>query len=118
MDKKTTRLLIQHEKDLETINNRRYWWSWSSLCTVISIIFLTTTWEWLNHIQSERLWWMIVSAMIIVAINWWYWTIRILRIMITHQRIEYELIKSILHDIKLLKYDIKEFRSLTIDDQS
>lgn len=115
MNSKTTKLLIQHEKDLEILNTRRFMWTWSSLLTIICTIVLTFAWEWLDSIKTASIWWFISSIMIIVAINWWYWTIRIIRIVINHQRIEYELIKSILHDIRSLKHDIKEFNEYSIN---
>lgn len=95
-----------HQKDLEKLNNQRRLWLWASSIVLVGILSLIFSWEWLADFHSKHVWWLIVSVMLIIAINWWYWTMRVIRIIICYQKIEYELIKQLHHEISIVKHDI------------
>ena len=107
-------LLERHRNDLEKLNNQRKIWLLASSIVFCGIIFLIFGWEWLSDLQSKGIWWLVVSLMLIISINWWYWTMRVLRVIIHYQEIEYALIKEIYEDINVVKNNIKEtFTDLT-----
>lgn len=108
-------LLEQHKNDMNKINQQRIWWLYASSIVFTAIIFLIFGWEWLSGLSSRGVWWLIVSLMLIISINWWYWTMSVVRIMITHQDLEYELICSIINDVKTIRKDIKDLHNQTID---
>ena len=108
-------ILTRHEKDLERLNNQRRWWLWASSVVFVGIIFLIFGWDWLSELHSKSVWWVIVSLMLIISINWWYWTMRVVRIIIKYQEVEYSILKKIITDIHRLKKDIRNFHDQTID---
>jgi uncharacterized membrane protein len=107
MNIKTRQILEQHAKDLEKINNQRRLWLYASSVVLTGIIFLIFTWDWLDHFHSHTLWWAIVSTMMIICVNWWYWTMRVIRILLNHQEAEYDLLSSVLNDISKAREEIK-----------
>lgn len=108
-------ILQKHIQDLEKINKQRKWWLYASSVVFTVIIFLIFGWEWLSGLDSRGLWWAIVSLMLIISINWWYWTMSVIRIIVEYQEEEYTLLKVLISDIKFLRKDIQKFHDQTID---
>lgn len=115
MSKSFENLLEQHKIDMEKINRQRTWWLYASSIVFVLIIFLIFGWDWLSDLKSRTIWWLVVSCMLIISVNWWYWTMSVVRIIIEYQETEYDLIKRIIFDIKGLKKDLQEFHDQTID---
>ena len=46
--------------------------------------------------------------MLLISVNWWYWTMKVVRVIICYQEIEFQLIKEIHDQIKKVKVDLKE----------
>lgn len=97
-----------HQKDLNRLNNQRRLWLYASSIVFSGIIFLIFGWDWLSDLQSRTIWWVIIGLMLIISINWWYWTMKVIRIIIHYQEIEYALIKEIYKEINLVKDDLQE----------
>lgn len=115
MSQNLTDLIEQHERQLNSLNRQRHWWLWASSVVFTGIIFTIFSWEWLDNLESKTIWWVIVSLMLIVSINWWYWTMRVVRIVITHQSLEYRILKSILKDVRLVRKEFKKFKTSYLD---
>jgi uncharacterized membrane protein len=111
----TNQLLEQHAKDLDKINNQRRIWLYASSVVMVGIVFIIFTWDWLDHFHSNQLWWLVISLMLIVSINWWYWTMRVIRILLQHQRVEYNLLHCILNEIELAKHELKGLVDQSVD---
>lgn len=101
-------MLEKHRRDIDKLNNERHLWLWASSIVFSGIILLIFGWNWLSGINSKTIWWVIVSLMLIISINWWYWTMRVIRIIIYYQEIEYSLIKEIHNEINWVKEDMKK----------
>jgi len=97
----------QQELDLDQLNDQRRKWLWASSIVFFAIITLMFAWEWIDHFESKTAWWFIVSCMLLISINWWYWTMRVVRRIIQHQLVEYQLLKAIVIDIREIKRDVK-----------
>ena len=115
MNQEINHILIQHEKDINRISNQRRLWSYASSVVVCVLIFLIFGWDWLSTLTSKKLWWVIVSLMIIISINWWYWTMRVIRIILKYQHIEYDLLKSILYDVQTIRVEIRDLTNQVFD---
>lgn len=107
----TSSVIDNHEKFLEKINKQRHYWLWSSFVFCFSI-FLIFGWDWIDDLRSKHIWWFIISLMLIVSINWWYWTMRIIRKVITYQAVEYKLLKSISDDLTFFKKELSELKEI------
>ena len=98
------------DEELEKINNQRRKWLIASSIVFVGIISLIFTWEWLNHLDSKIVWWMITSIMLIISINWWYWTMKVIRQLIYHQKLEFTLLSDIIIEIKSIKKDLDKVK--------
>jgi len=115
MNQETNNILNRHEEDLNRINDQRRLWLYASSVVFVSTIFLIFGWNWLSGLESSELWWFIVSCMLITSINWWYWTMKVIRIILKYQAIEYELLKDILNDVAELKASITTLKHRELD---
>lgn len=109
-------ILTREEQELDKLNNQRRVWLWASSVVFWAIIFIIFFWDWIDHLGSKSVWWFIVSCMLILSINWWYWTMRIVRKLIHHQRVEYSLLRSIITDLGKIKRDVKNMSANSVDN--
>lgn len=103
----TEKLLKKHAEDLDRINNQRRLWLYASSIVLIGIIFIIFGWNWIDNYHSMGIWWIVISSILVISVNWWYWTMRVIRILLQHQQVEYDLLKCILNDVNMAKDDIK-----------
>ena len=115
MNRKLKNVLDQHTKDLNRINEQRRWWLYASSVVVVGILTIMFAWDWIDGFHSKSVWWLVVSMMLIISVNWWYWTMRVIRRIIEHQKVEFELIGVIITDIKEVKKDIQFLAPKNID---
>ena len=115
MNIKTKKLLKTHIEELTRINEQRRWWLYASSVVLGGIIFLIFTWDWIDGFHSKSVWWLVVSTMLIISVNWWYWTMKVIRRIIEHQEIEFDLIRVIITDIREVKKDIQFLAPKNVD---
>ena len=115
MNLTTKKLIEANQKDLDALHNQRRLWLWASSIVFWAIICIIFAWDWIDGLHSKSIWWFIVSCMLILSINWWYWTMRVIRKLVNHQAVEYDLLKSILHDLARIKKDVKDLNTRTVD---
>ena len=112
----TERLFKLNEEDLEKINSQRRTWLYASSFVIASVVFLIFGWDWLDHFRSKEVWWAIVSMMLIISVNWWYWTMRVVNKMIGHQRIEMAIVRELVDDIREIKQEVKKLGNQDLDN--
>lgn len=110
-----TSLITKYERNLDDFNRQRHVWLWASSIVFTAIIFLIFFWEWLNDLSSKPLWWAIASLMLIISINWWYWTMKVVRYAINHQALELKILKSLVEDIHSIKNIVVEMKNDHLD---
>lgn len=115
MKLQTKNLIEANQKDLDRIHDQRRLWLWASSVVFWALIFIIFAWDWIDGMQSKSIWWVIVSCMLILSINWWYWTMRVIRRLVNHQATEYDLLQSILHDLSSIKQDVRDLNSGNLD---
>lgn len=108
----------EHNKDLQEINNQRRKWLLASSAVFSGIIILIFAWDWIDQIHSKSIWWVIVSLMLILSVNWWYWTMRVVSRLMHHQKVEFGLIIELVRDIREIKADVKELGKQELGDQN
>ena len=101
-------LFRKNEKEIVEIANQRKWWLYASSIVFSSTILLIFGWDFITGLNQKSIWWVVVSLMLIICMNWWYWTMKIVHKLLQHQHNEYELIRELL-------LDIKEARELIIE---
>lgn len=107
MNYKIERILDNHLEDLDKINNQRRLWLYASSIVFTGIILLIFGWDWLDHFHSQSIWWLVVSLMLVLSINWWYWTMRVVNILLKHNHAQHTMLRCIIEDIASSREDIK-----------
>lgn len=102
--------LQELDETLETMYEQRRRWLWASSVVFFAIITLMFAWEWIDHFESKTAWWFIVSCMLLLSINWWYWTMRVIRILLNNQSKNYGILLSMLDDLEAMKADVRVIR--------
>jgi hypothetical protein len=118
MNRRIEQILDSHLEDLEKINNRRRSWLYASSIVVIGIIFIIFSWDWLDHFHQSSVWWVIVSLMLVISINWWYWTMRVVRLLLDHQHAQHMLLRCIIEDVVQSREDIKHLVTNNVDSDN
>ena len=116
MNLETKKLIEDNQKELDRIHDQRRVWLWASSVVFWALIFIIFAWDWIDGMQSKSIWWVIVSCMLLLSINWWYWTMRVIRRLVNHQAAEYDLLQSILHDLSSIKQDVRDLSDKAIDN--
>ena len=115
VSRKTKKLIEQNEQDLDRINEQRRVWMYASSFVVLGIVLLIAGWEWIDQFHSKTVWWILTSTMLIISVNWWYWTMRVMLRLIRHQKQEFNIIAELLDDVKALRVNIKQLGNQDVD---
>ena len=111
----TATLLEKHANDIKKINDQRRTWLWASSVVLFAAVLTIFGWDWADNYHNRGIWWFVTSTMIIISVNWWYWTMRVIRIILEHQAVEYALLHSLLEDVGEVKEDIKFLAPKSVD---
>ena len=104
--------LSKYQAHLTLLNKQRKMWLALSALVVISILDIIFNWP---SVTSGYLLWAFVSCGLLVALSWWYWTMRIIRQLIDHRIVESEVLHEIVTDIKDIKKEVKETMATLVD---
>jgi hypothetical protein len=104
-----------YNKELDQLNKQRKIWLWASSIVVLGVVFLISFWNLItDYTHYKWITWSAVSLGLIISVNWWYWTMGMVRRSLAHQITVIEILNCITNDIKLVKEDVKEL-SKTVD---
>jgi len=84
---------------------RKLWLALSGLVIAASFVLFL---GW-NTIQINHLQWVFVTSGITVSMIWWFWTMRLIRIILNHRLTEVEILQEIVTDIKDIKNNVTNF---------
>jgi hypothetical protein len=101
-------LFEKRNNTLKKIDNQRRAWLYASSAIVCSIILIIFAWDWIASLGSPRIWWVIGSILLIITVNWWYWTMKVVLHMSENLLDVMRLIESILGDIAEIKQQVKK----------
>jgi ABC-type bacteriocin/lantibiotic exporter with double-glycine peptidase domain len=96
--------LEQHLKQLEDIDRQRLFWLRISGFIAVSILFIIVDWKF---VQSYDLSWIFITAGLISAVTWWYWTMMIIRKLLNHKTVESIIMIELVSEIKEIKKEVK-----------
>ena len=95
---------INHQiKKLNKLDTERKSWLMVSVFSIISVLGIIFGW---NDIIVFKLQYVFAGTGLIVSVLWWFWTMRLIRLLIDHRINEAETLKEILIDIKSIRREI------------
>ena len=97
-----------NKSQIEKLNSQRRAWLYASSVVFVGIILLIFGWDFVDNFHTKKAWWAIVSLMLILSINWWYWTIRVIRMLIQQRRNEIDVLSELIVNIKLVKTEVSD----------
>jgi len=103
MKERLTKLLSQNDADLNEINNQRRYWLLASSVVFISIVILIFSWDWITNTRQQSLWWVFISILLIVSVNWWYWTMQSLTTLINRTKDEFTILSDVVDELADVK---------------
>ena len=115
MNDKAQTILNNKQFQINVMNDQRRSWLYASSLVFAGIILLIFGWNWLDEFHSKSIWWVVVSLMLLLSINWWYWTMRLVRKLLETKQEEHELLHFIIHNIREIKDDVRQLGSQSID---
>ena len=85
---------------------RKLWLALSGLVVAASFVLFL---GW-NTIQMNHLQWVFVTAGVTVSMVWWFWTMRLIRIILNHRLTEVEILQEIVSDIRDIKDNVANLK--------
>ena len=101
-------MIEQHTNDMHRINEQRRWWLVASSIVFSGTIFIIFFWDWISGFNEKSIWWVIVSLMLVICMNWWYWTMSLVKQLMEHHTNSIKVIKSLISDINTVRSDLKD----------
>lgn len=102
-----------HTIELEKIYDQRRKWLFASSIVFTSVILVIFGWDYIDSYENKKIWWVLISLGLLISVNWWYWTMRSLAILVRSIYAEYTILSEINTDIEELKEILKkEFKDL------
>jgi hypothetical protein len=90
----------QNLDTLHNLNKERLFWLKISIFIVLISLLSIFNWEYL---VETNIVYILVSLGIIISIIWWYWTMMIIRKLITFKIVETELLNDIVNDVRYVR---------------
>jgi hypothetical protein len=103
-------VLKSHLSSLRSIEKQRIIWLRLSGFIAVAILAIIFNWE---VIYRHHLSILVVSLGLVVSVVWWYWTMIIIRKLITARMTENKLLLQLVDDFEDLKKIIKELEKNT-----
>ena len=93
-----------HIEKLQNFDRERK--SWLVLSAFVSIGAIGVIFGW-NAVQTNHLIWVVSSLGLVIAVIWWYWTMRLIRHLIEHKIVESTILQELVEDIRHIKEEVK-----------
>ena len=116
MDENTRDKIADHTQELEKIYKQRRQWLYASSIVYTGIIILIFGWNYLDSLHNNQIWWVVISLSLLISVNWWYWTMESLTILIRSIYDEYQILNEVTLNIKELKTLMVEYKENEQDE--
>lgn len=93
-------LIKSHLEELKEINRQRVIWLRLSGFVALAILAIIVDW---NYVKDTKWGWIVVSVGLVLSLLWWFWTMIVIRRLISQKTIETEALVEIITDVKEIK---------------
>jgi hypothetical protein len=97
--------LQTHIEKIKQFDKNRIFWLRLSGFVAIAILLVIAD---ITFFKVESLHWTLISIGLALSVVWWYWTMKMVKELLTHRLIEVEILSDIIKDIREIKEDIKK----------
>lgn len=94
-----------HLKKIKQFDKARiFWLKLSGLVAIVIILIIID----LSFFNVPSIHWLLISIGLGLSVTWWYWTMKIIREILSHRIVEVEILTEIIKDIREIKEDVKK----------
>jgi len=93
---------------IKKYEKQRQLWMLLSVVFVSFILGIAVEWQQLVRLNIFEIWLAISSVLIITGICWWYWTMHVLKNILSERHGEIELLVDVSNDIRTIKEEVKK----------
>lgn len=102
----------RHIDELKAIDSQRKKWLFLSMFVTFAVTGIIFQWD---YVQTSRLIWVLASLGLLVSVIWWYWTMKLIRLLINYKISEYEILGSIVSEVRQVHQEVKNNFEQTVD---
>ena len=88
---------------LQTLEKHRRRWLILSSIVFASAAFIIYDWF---QIQNHTIHWTLSALGVLISIIWWYWTMRLIRILLQHRLEDRLIMAEIIEDVKYIRTEV------------
>ena len=92
--------LKKYNEECEEFERQRLAWLRISGFVAIAVLLVIADW---GYVQNEKYLWVLFSIGTTVSAIWWYWTMIVIRRMLSHQRAITDIMVEMFTDVKEVK---------------
>ena len=111
-------LIVQNSEAILNINTKRSIWTWSFLLVLLSSFGLLLCWILQPDPHVLTFGKPCVIFAILSWVNWWAWTMVLLFLLLSNQKIEVDLMVEISNDVKNIRKDVHTLYEHSLDIHS
>lgn len=101
-------LFDEKDKLLKNINSHRKLWNASLVLVFVLVCSLIAFWDFISENESIFVWTTVGFITLSVLINWWYWSIKVLLVILKFQKNEVNIVGNLLIEVKELRLQLIE----------
>jgi hypothetical protein len=105
-------ILLHHLTELKKIDNQRKAWLLLSALVIVAVSFIIFN---ASRLEEFRILWVVGSLGIVLAVVWWFWTMRIVNKVISHRTEEINILIELNNNVKGIKEDILKSYTKDVD---
>jgi hypothetical protein len=106
--KEIENIILKRELSINEINDRRRRWLYASSLVFFTLVVTIFKWPSISDIHEPSIWWVVVAVLLVVSVNWWYWTLHVINTLLENQRSQIEVLKVIIDNLHEIEHDIND----------
>lgn len=106
MNDQHKKIMLDFNKSIVKLKEQSRLWLMASSVIAVGVMLTIVFSENISNLYSVRIWWTVGSIGLIVSVNWWYWTLSLIRTLLNHQINIVKILSEITTDVKGIKTDI------------
>jgi hypothetical protein len=101
--------------DINIANDQRRRWLYFSSLVFVGVLAYIIGWHWIHQLDNPWLEWSLIAVGLVITVNWWYWTMSVIRKNLQHQNKIVGVLEEVVSDVKEVKQNIQELVEKTVD---
>ena len=101
-------MIQEYEAYVNLMKKQYKYWMIASAIIYSCVITFIVLFDFVIRLDSKIIWWSIISILLMVSMNWWYWTMSLVKQLMEHHTNSIKVIKSLISDINAVRSDLTD----------